>query len=334
MVKIIPTKKRVLSGIQPSGRLHVGNFLGMLQNAVALQDEYDELFYPIVDLHSLSADFDPTEKHEQIINLALDMLASGIDPKKSAVFQQSEVQEHASLAIILGNLTSMGELERMTQFKDKSERQEQNINLGLFSYPVLMASDILIYKPNAVPVGDDQKQHIELTRTIAKRFNHKFGETFPLPKGIFTKTPRVMSLLAPSKKMSKTLGDNHCIYLSDEPAVIQKKIAKAVTATNAGSKEMPDGVKNLFILLENFGNKKDNERLMNSYKDGSLQYSELKKVLAESISEYFSDFRKKRKALAKSPEKVEQILKSGAGQARKIASKTLEEVKQKIGLAK
>ena len=324
--------QRVLSGIQPSGKLHVGNYLGMLQNAVALQDEYGELYYAIVDLHSLSQDFDPQEKKKQILELALDMLAAGIDPKKSIVFKQSDVLEHANLAIILGNFVYMGELERMTQFKDKAQRQEKNINSGLFTYPVLQAADILIYKPTGVPVGEDQKQHIELTRDLAKRFNNKFGETFPVPKGLYTKAPRVMSILDPTQKMSKSLGDNHCIYLSDSPDEIRKKISKAVTATDTSSKEMPAGVKNLFLLLENFGAAEEYKKFMAEYKSGSVQYRELKETLAEAIVEFFGSFRKKRGELQKDEKAIEQILEQGAEKAKKVASATLEEVKEKIGL--
>lgn len=325
-------KERVLSGIQPSGRLHVGNYLGMLKNAVALQTEYDELYYAIVDLHSLSQDFDAKQKHQQILELALDMLAIGIDPKKSAVFQQSDVLEHANLAIILNNFTYMGELERMTQYKDKVLRQEKNINVGLFDYPVLMAADILIYKATHVPVGEDQTQHIELARDLARRFNHKFGETFPVPKALYTQAPRVMSILDPEQKMSKSLGDAHCIYMSDEPDIIRKKLSKAVTATGAPRGEMPAGVKNLFLMLKHFDTADEYARFEREYQEASIKYQELKEALSEAISQFFEPFREKRKQLAKNLPAVEAILKEGAEKARSTASETLNEIKAKLGL--
>jgi tryptophanyl-tRNA synthetase len=357
------SKQRILSGIQPSGKLHVGNYLGMLQNAVALQEEY-ETYYMIADLHSLSEDFEPQEKRRQIRELILDMLAAGIDPKQSVVFQQSAVLEHANLAVILNNFTYMGELERMTQFKDKAlkdkiigrqmilkKKQEgteisrekitdkeyneilsKRANIGLFDYPVLQAADILLYKPDAVPVGEDQRQHIELTRDLAKRFNNRFGETFPVPKGLYTKTPRVMSILDPEKKMSKSLGDSHCVYLSDEPEIIRKKLAKALTATDSKSKDMPAGVKNLFLLLKNFGSENEYKKFETKYQSGSIKYQELKEVLAKSVAKFFAPFREKRKQLAENLPAVEKILAQGAEKASAKASITLDEVRAKLGL--
>src|SRR3989344_3489679 len=213
------TKQRVLSGIQPSGKLHIGNYLGAVQNWVKLQEEY-ETYFTVVDMHSITADFDPKEKRQQIISTVIDLLASGIDPEKSVLFIQSQVPEHAELAWYFSSLTPVSFLERMTQFKDKSARQKDNINAGLFTYPVLQAADILLYKPFGVPVGEDQLQHLELANDIARKFNSKFGKTFDPIKPLLTKTPRVMSLLEPNKKMSKSLGDNHVINMSDESKVI------------------------------------------------------------------------------------------------------------------
>lgn len=324
--------QRILSGVQPTGKLHVGNYLGMLKNAVELQDKSDDCLYSIVDLHSLTGNFEPNEKREQIVDLALDLLAGGIDPEKSILFKQSDILEHANLAWIFNTITYIGELERMTQYKDKSQNQPDNLNVGLFDYPVLMAADILLYKAEGVPVGDDQTQHIELARDIAKRFNNRFGDTFPIPKGLYTEAPRVMSILAPEKKMSKSLGDNHCIYLTDDPDVIKKKLAKAVTATDADSEEMPAGVANLFTLLKHFGSEAEYAKFEHKYTEKNISYKELKEELADIIAKYFQPFREKRAKLKKHPEKIEAILTSGAKKAKKIASSVYDEVREKIGI--
>ena len=224
-------KQTIFSAIQPSGELHIGNYLGALKNFVELQDKYNCFFF-IADYHSITGDYDPKEKSKQILELALDFLAAGFDPKKCTIAVQSQIPEHTELAWIFNTITPISELQRMTQFKDKSQNQEKNINMGLFDYPVLQAADILMYKADAVPVGEDQIQHIELTRKIARFFNNKFGETFPEPKDIITETPKIMSLTDPTKKMSKSHGPKSYIGINDEPEVIQKKIRKAVTASD------------------------------------------------------------------------------------------------------
>lgn len=236
---------RIVSGIQPTGPLHLGNYLGAVKNWLDLQSKHDCLFF-VADYHSLTENYDPRQKPNQIYELAAELLALGLDPKKCTLFVQSDVSEVTELAWVFNTLVSMPELSRMTQFKDKSTRQEQNtkprtvtptqiggsgarVNVGLFDYPVLQAADILIYDGEAVPVGQDQVQHVELTRDIACDFNRKFGKTFPEPKSLLTKNPRVMSLLEPEKKMSKSLGEAHYIALTDDPETIKKKIARAIT---------------------------------------------------------------------------------------------------------
>ena len=333
---------RIISGIQPTGPLHIGNYLGTITNWLKLQDEKEnECFFFIADYHSLTEDFNPKEKYHQILELGAELLALGINPKKSILFIQSQVPQVTELAWIFNCLAPIAFLERMTQFKDKAQRQRENINAGLFTYPVLQAADILIYHGEVVPVGKDQVQHIELTCDIVRFFNNKFGEYFKKPKALLTATPKVMSLLEPEKKMSKSLGKDHCIFLSDSPAEIERKIKKAVTdigpqlhnSSNAKEK-MSHGVENLFLLLKHFGNKKDIQKFENDYLNATIKYSELKTVLAKRITDYFSDFRSKKEELLKKPEKVLEIYLKGSKKAALIASKTLKEIRTRIGLDK
>ena len=326
------SKPRILSGIQPSGKLHIGNYLGALKNFVQLQEVgHFECYFFIADYHSLTEDYDPKEKARQTLDLALDFFALGLDPKKSTIFLQSQIPEHTELAWIFNTLASTGELERMTQYKDKAARQQKNINAGLFTYPVLQAADILLYRPQLVPVGNDQLQHLELTNTIARRFNHRFGQTFTTVKPLMTNTPRVMSLSNPNKKMSKSESTG-CLFINDEPKEIEKKIKRAVTDTSPVGKEKSPGVANLFVLLQNFGTSKDVEKFEAAYSAGNIKYAELKAVLSQRIADYFSDFRKRRKKLAQNPEGIKKRIFAGSKKAKKIASATLADVKGKIGL--
>lgn len=323
-------KERILSGVQPTGELHIGNYLGALKNFVELQDKY-ECYFIIVDLHSLTEKFDPKEKPQQILDLMTTFLAVGLNPKKCTMFVQSHLPAHTELAWIFNTISSMGELERMTQYKDKAARQKANVNVGLFDYPVLQAADILLYKPAYVPVGQDQLQHLEFTNTIVRRFNHKFGQTFSEIKPYNQKPLRIMSLTDPEKKMSKSEPGSY-IGIFEEPKIIQEKIAKAVTATDAPKGEMPKGVKNLFGLMEEFADKATYQKFTKEYENGTIQYVQLKKALAEAIISYFAPVREKKLELIKKTEEVQEIFKKGAEQASKIASQTLTEVKQKVGL--
>ena len=324
-------KDTILSGIQPTGPLHIGNYLGSLRNFIKLQDEYPgQCYFMIADYHSMSEDYDPKEKANQVFELAVEFLAAGIDPKKSPLYVQSRVPEVTELTWIFNTVTPISFLERMTQFKDKSMRQKKNINVGLFDYPVLQAADILLPKANMVPVGHDQVQHVELTRDIARFFNARFGNIFPEPKPLFTETPKVMSLLDPTRKMSKSEPGSF-VSMKDEPEDILKKIKRAVTDTGNVEEKSP-GVANLFSLLKNFGNKHDMERFERSYKNGSIRYSEMKELLAERMAEYFKDFRKNRAEFLANPHKVNKILAEGAERMQKVASVTMEEVRKKVGL--
>jgi tryptophanyl-tRNA synthetase len=310
----------IVSGIRASGKLHIGNYLGALKQFVELQNAGNNCCFFIADLHALTTPFEPKELSQNTLEVAAEYLAAGIDPTKSVFFLQSHVLEHAELGWIFNCLTPLGELQRMTQFKDKSTQHKEAINGGLLTYPTLMAADILIYKPTAVPVGDDQTQHVELTRDIARKFNNRFGQTFPEPKTQMRKPLRIMSLTDPSKKMSKT-GDE-ALMLDDAPDEILRKLKKAVTATdtNQGS----PGVENLKFLLEQFGGTAQ-------VKDFT-KYDELKQTLAKVIADYFADFRNKKAELIKNPKQITEILIQGAKKAQIVAQQTLSEVKQKIGL--
>ncbi len=324
------TNKRVFSAIQPSGEMHIGNYLGALKNFVELQKQY-ECFFFIADYHSITENYDPKEKPKQIMNLALDFLAAGLDPKKCTICLQSDIPEHTELAWIFNTITPMGLLERMTQYKDKSQKQTANINVGLFDYPVLQAADILIYKAGLVPIGQDQIQHLELSRNVAHFFNNKFGKTFPEPEALLTETPKIMSLVDPTKKMSKSMGPKSYIGINDEPGVIKEKMKKAVTDTGT-SKEVTPATKNLFLLLEILGKKEHYETFLAEHKKGMIKYSQLKETLAQDIADYFAPFRAKRKELEAKPKFVKEVLVTGAERSRKIARETMREVKQKIGL--
>ncbi|MCF6276869.1 MAG: tryptophan--tRNA ligase [Candidatus Magasanikbacteria bacterium] len=325
------SKEIIVSGMQPTGNLHIGNYLGAVKNWVELQNSGKyEMYIFIADLHSLTGNMSAEDRKEQIIKTAVELLAVGIDPDKTTFFVQSHIDGHTELNWIFNCITPIVELERMTQFKDKSVKQAKNINSGLFSYPVLQSADILLYGANKVPVGKDQVQHVELTRKIGRWFNNRFDDYFAEVQDLLTETPKVMSLLEPTKKMSKSAGLGHVIELADEPNIIEKKIQKSVTAS-AGGDESP-GVQNLFTLAQNFGDKKELERFKQAEKDGTIKYSELKKLTSNSISEYFAEFRKTREELLMDRDKIAEILIKGAQKAQPKATQTLEEVKKLVGI--
>lgn len=322
-------KNLIFSGIQPTGSLHLGNYLGAIKQWTELQDEHECLFC-IVDYHALTVAYDPKKLAERISEMSLDLLACGVNPDKATLFVQSQVPEHTELGWIFNTITPMAELERMTQYKDKSKQHKENINAGLFTYPVLQAADVLLYQANLVPVGEDQVQHVELMRIIARRFNKAFGKLFPEPKPLLTKQARVMSLADPTKKMSKSLGEKHYIALSDSPETIKKKVRSAVTATGGGSTS--PGVENLFAILEALGGEDLVRELKSQHKKGSLQYSDLKDVTANTIESHLAPIRERRRALEKERERIGEILIAGAKAAQKIAQETMREVREKIGV--
>ncbi|MDX9893554.1 MAG: tryptophan--tRNA ligase [Patescibacteria group bacterium] len=320
-------KDIILSGIRPTGKLHIGNYLGALKNFIELQNQYECYFF-IADLHSLNEQFDPKVKRQQTIDLAKDFLAAGLNPKKCTIFVQSQMPQHSELAVILSNVIPVSFLFRMTQYKDKSaDRSAENVNAGLLYYPVLMAADILMYKPTKIPVGQDQTQHVELARDAAKFFNKKFGNTFPEPQPLYTEVPKIMSLLEPDKKMAKSLGDKHCIYLDDEPEVINKKIAKAVTDTGDGKGQ---GAKNLLGLIKIFSSPQIYQQFQTASKANTLQYAEVKNQLAIDIAAYFAEFRNTKKTI--NDQTVLDIFEQGAAKARLLADQTMVEIRKKVGL--
>lgn len=327
-------KKPILvSGIQPTGNVHIGNYLGMMKNCVDLQNsEKYQCYFFIVDLHSLTGNFDPKEKRAQILDAAATYLAAGIDPKRSVLFPQSEVSAHSELAWILSTITPIGELERMTQYKDKSARQIENTNAGLFTYPVLMAADILLYNANVVPVGDDQLQHLELTRTLARKFNKRFGETFVEPKDLLTKTPRVMSLKDPLKKMSKSQPEG-CLFLDDTPEDVARKIARATTDSETKIAYDPAKRPGLANLIDIYSALTHMEPKLVVEEFGGKTYAQLKASLAEVFVDHFAEFRVKKAKLLAKPAGLVKILKEGSAAANNVAEKKIKEVQEKIGVA-
>jgi len=334
-------RETVVGGIRPTNKLHIGNYLGALKHFVEIsKNPNQDSFFFIVDLHALTTPFEPKELREQTLDAAATYLAAGFDPNNSCLFIQSQLPEHAELTWILNCITPLGELERMTQYKEKSQQHATNINAGLLDYPVLMAADILLYKPNGVSVGDDQVQHVELARTIARKFNNRFGKTFPEPQPYMRKPLRIMSLTDPARKMSKTphqslrsvagqAGDE-ALLMDDEPKDIARKLKKAVTASEPGKKS--PGVENLFLLLEHFGTQEQTDYFRKEQKQDKLKFSELKEILAEGISDYFAEYREKKQELLGKKDYLAEVLGDGAARAKKVASQTLLEVKQKTGL--
>ena len=321
-------KSRIFSGIQPSGQLHIGNYLGAIKNWVKLQNKYDSIFC-VVDLHAITVPQDPEKLRKSCIEAARLLLATGIDPKIATIFVQSHVHEHAELAWILNTIAKIPELERMTQFKDKSQ-DKSSVSMGLFDYPVLMAADILLYDTNLVPVGEDQFQHVEITRTLGKRFNKQFGETFALPEPYFTKeVMRIMGLDDPAKKMSKSAGsDYNYIALTDNEETVRRKIKKAVT--DSGSEIKYAGNKpaliNLINIYSSFSSQ-DPKAIEKKYQGKG--YADFKNDLAEVIIKSLKPLQEKMKSFT--DEKVLAILREGADRIRPLAQKKLEEVKEKIG---
>jgi tryptophanyl-tRNA synthetase len=319
---------KIFSGIRPSGKLHIGNYLGAIKQWVSLQDN-NETIFAVVDYHAITTPIKREELSDNTINTVIDYLAIGINPEKSLLILQSQIPEHIELAWILSCLTPLSWFERLPTYKEKIAEKPDYVSLGLLSYGALMAADILLYKATHIPVGEDQLPHLELTNKISRRFNNEFGETFGEVKPILTKGARIMSLQNPLKKMSKTGDDG--IALSDEPDIIRKKIKKAVTDSGAEikySKNKP-AVSNLLTIYGEFSGKtiKDIE---NQYINKG--YADFKKDLAEIIVESLKDFRNKRKELEKDKDYIARILKIGKEKAREQAITILDEVKNKIGI--
>ena len=323
--------KVVFSGVQPSGNLHIGNYIGAISQWVKLQDSTESIFC-IVDLHAITAPQDPKELKEKVLEVTALYLACGIDPKKSHIFIQSENPNHPYLTWILNTITPFGSLERMTQFKDKSEKHEANA--GLFDYPVLMAADILLYQTDEVPVGEDQKQHIELTRDLAEKFNSRFGQTFKLPTPVIQKeTARIMSLQNPTNKMSKSdIDPLGTINLLDKEEQIRGKIKKAVTdsGSHISKDKGSEGLSNLLTIYSAFKNQSLSQSL--DELEGK-SYADFKSSLADLLVLHLLEIQKKYKELRSDEASLRKVLDEGRDFAIDKSSQTLQNVKEKVGLA-
>ncbi len=322
---------RIFSGIQPTGRKHLGNYIGAIAQYVSFQDRGDAI-YCIVDLHATTVAYDPAELRAGLYDLAALMLAAGLDPQRCVVFRQSDVAEHTELQWLLNSVTAYGELSRMTQFKDKSAQQEF-ISAGIFNYPILMVADILLYNTDQVPVGDDQRQHVELTRDVAQRFNARFGESFVVPEAVILEVgARIMDLQNPEKKMSTTGGSEQgTVYVLDEPEVILKKFRSAVTDSGreiTHSAEKP-GVSNLLEILAVVRGSSI-EQLERDFEGSG--YGDFKLAVGEAVADYLAPVRERYNALREDEAGLESILTLGAGKARTLASDTMRDVRRVMGV--
>ncbi|MBZ0301329.1 MAG: tryptophan--tRNA ligase [Anaerolineae bacterium] len=329
-----PSKKRVLSGIQPSGNLTIGNYLGALLHWVEDQDLYENYFC-VVDLHAITLPQDPQELRQKTREVSALYMAAGLDPQKATIFIQSHIPAHAELAWILTCLSPLGWLNRMTQFKDKAAKQQaDSVSAGLLNYPVLMAADILLYQAHGVPVGDDQRQHLELTRDLAQRFNHIYGETFVIPEALIPRAgARVMGLDDPLSKMSKsTAGDYHAVYLLDPPNAARKKIMRATTDSGREIRfsTLPEkaGVNNLLTIYQALTHD-SNEAIEASFEGKG--YGDLKKAVAEVVIAALEPLQRRYHQLLDEEGYLEQVLADGAERAATLAEKTLKEVKDRVG---
>jgi tryptophanyl-tRNA synthetase len=325
-------KKRVFSGIQPSGDIHIGNYLGAIQHWVASQAEFNNIFC-IVDLHAITIPQDQVTLKAKTREVAALLIAAGIDPEQTVVFIQSQISAHAELTWILNCFTPIGWMQRMTQFKDKSTKEKESVSVGLFDYPVLMASDILLYETDLVPVGEDQKQHLEFTRDVAQRFNSIYGETFKLPEpSIPKKGARIMGLVNPTKKMSKSEGgQDNAIHLLDSPDDIRSKVMKATTDSlrEICFDESRAGIHNLLIIYELFTGAK-REDIEKGFEGKG--YADFKKELSEVIIEGLRPLQSRYGDLTKDPAYMDTLLSKGADKIRPIAERVLAEVKERVGL--
>lgn len=329
-------KDLVFSGVKPTGMAHLGTYIGALKQWVEIQKNHRCLFC-IVDMHAITVPQDPKELRALSLEVAAAYLAVGIDPNRCSIYIQSEVAEHAELGWILGTITKMGELERMTQFKDKSQKGgAERAGLGLFAYPVLMAADILLYDTSAVPVGEDQMQHLELARVIARRFNQQFSETFVIPQALIQKHgARIMSLQDPEKKMSKSdESKSGTIMLDDDPETIRKKIMRAVTDTDGKVAFDPDkkpAVSNLMAIYHHLAG--DSLKEIETRYEGK-GYGDFKKDLAEIVVGHLAPIRAKLEAYRKDPKELEKILDTGRDKAKSMASAKMKVVRERVGLGR
>lgn len=326
---------RVFSGVQPTGEgPHIGNYIGAFRRWVELQETQDECFYCVVDLHAMTLPWDPAALAEGVRRTAATLIATGIDPERSVLFVQSDVSEHTELTWVLTCLARMGELERMTQFKEKGRGKESaSVGAGIFSYPVLMAADVLAYRAQRVPVGDDQRQHLELMRDLAVRFNSRFGETFPVPDALIGRQgARIMSLDDPTQKMSKSSErPAGTLSMLDSPGAVRKKIARAVTDSGRDVRYGPDtpAVSNLLDIYSGVTGRSVTELLVDLEGKG---YAQLKGALADAVLAVLAPFQERYHELIRDPAQLDELLDRGAKRAQAVASDTLRDVRERIGL--
>lgn len=326
-------KKRVLSGIRATGRLHLGNYLGAVKGMIELQNDPDyETFYMVADVHTITTPYNVGELRKNRREVILDYLAAGLDPEKSVIFQQSEVPEHTELAFYLSSVVTIAKMQHLPTFKDKVKQYPQHSTMALLNYPVLMAADILIYKAGFVPVGIDQEPHLEVAREIARRFNQDYKTDFPEPVSFKSEGEYVPSLMGQGK-MSKTV-EGSFINLTDSLDEIKSKIAKVPTDSGKGSLDnMPEGVSALFILVNLFLGNSKLRILQESYETEGLRYAEIKNELTQAIYEELKPIQERRAELEKDQQGVDDIIRRGNEKARAVAGKTVEEVKEKMGLS-
>ncbi|MCR4587474.1 MAG: tryptophan--tRNA ligase [Lachnospiraceae bacterium] len=326
------TKKRMLSGIQPSGDLHLGNYLGAIKNWADRVNDY-ECFYFMADMHTITVRQEPAELRKRSLNQLAQYIACGLDPEQNVLFLQSHVPAHAQLSWVLNCYTMFGELSRMTQFKDKSEKHHDNINAGLFTYPVLMAADILLYQPDYVPVGEDQKQHVELTRDIAQRFNSIYGDVFKVPEPFISKQgARIYGLTTPGDKMSKSIPEG-CVFIMDDPDTIARKFKKAVTDSDTENcvrydRDNKPGVANLMNIYATITGK-TYEEIEKEFE--GMGYGKFKPAVGEAVIEQLRPIREEAERLIKDKAYLDDIYKQGAERAAYVANKTLRKVYKKVG---
>jgi tryptophanyl-tRNA synthetase len=324
----VQTKKRILSGVKPTGKAHLGNYLGAMQNHVNMQNDYESFIF-IADLHSLTTVKNAKELRGLIIDLALDYLALGLDPEKSVFFRQSDIHEHAELTWILNCVTPMSMLELAHAYKDAVAKGNKEINAGVFDYPVLMAVDILIYKPDLVPVGQDQKQHVEITRDIAGKFNRIFGEVFKLPAPYIPKDVAVV-IGTDGQKMSKSYGNIIEIFADEK--TLKKQIMGVVTDSTPLEQPKDPEKDNVYKLYSYFADAEERKSLADKYKAGGYGYGEAKKLLLDKVITHFEPYRKKREELSKNLDYIMDVLNKGAEKARTVASATMSEIRKLTGL--
>ena len=324
--------KTVFSGIQPSGELHLGNYLGAVRNWVELQDQYRCIFC-VVDYHALTQDYDTKQMAPRVQEMVVDLLALGVDPEKAPLFLQSMVPEHTELCWVFNNVTGFGDLERMTQFKDKSEHQPDNINVGIFDYPVLQAADILLYKADLIPVGQDQVQHIELARRIARSANHRWGMTFPECEVLLTNLPKLLGLDGKAK-MSKSLGNHIPLTAFADAKQVKKLLQQAVTDPARVTRHDPGNpdVCNIFTMHKALSPAADQAWAANGCRTAGIGCVDCKGKLLDNMMAHFAPYIAKRAELLARPSYVSDVLNAGAAKARDIARATMDEVRGKLGL--